>query len=140
MSKESTQWTAQFLVAAELCRRGYMVAFTNGNLTPKADMMVGTAYGAQFWVDAKGVRNRNTWRISQRPTYPSLYYILTGVGQTSKSDEFFILTDNEMVEHLSRYKRDKNRPDNWQPGFGYRYISRCKDRWDKLPPPDSISN
>jgi hypothetical protein len=29
--RQSTQWTAQFLAAAELCRRNYTVSFTTGN-------------------------------------------------------------------------------------------------------------
>jgi hypothetical protein len=37
----NTQWAAQFLVAAELTRRGHTGAFTMGNNTPVADLMVG---------------------------------------------------------------------------------------------------
>jgi hypothetical protein len=33
-----TQWATQFLVAAELIRRGYTVSFTQGNNTPVADL------------------------------------------------------------------------------------------------------
>jgi hypothetical protein len=35
-----TQWAAQFAVASELCKRGYEVSFTMGNVAPVADLMV----------------------------------------------------------------------------------------------------
>jgi hypothetical protein len=40
-----TQWAARFLVAAELVRRRYVVAFTKGNTNPMADLMVGLPRG-----------------------------------------------------------------------------------------------
>jgi len=52
--KRSATWAAQFLVAAELERHGYDVAFTMGSSTPVADLMAGhAATGEQFWVDVK---------------------------------------------------------------------------------------
>jgi hypothetical protein len=39
-SGHRTQWTAQFAVASELCKRGYEISFTMGNATPLADLMV----------------------------------------------------------------------------------------------------
>ena len=53
--RQKTQWTAQYLAASELARRGYTVSFTMGNQTPVADLMVGNLQsGNQFWVDVKG--------------------------------------------------------------------------------------
>jgi hypothetical protein len=50
-----TQWAEQFAVASELCKRGYEVAFTMGNATPLADLMVVSPVQREnFLVDVKG--------------------------------------------------------------------------------------
>ena len=62
-----TQWLAQFLVAAELTRRGYTVTFSLGNC-PVIDLMVrvpGT--NASFVVDVKGTSNKYSgWWMSRK--------------------------------------------------------------------------
>jgi hypothetical protein len=78
-----TQWTAQFLVAAELVRLGYVVSFTMGNETPLADMMVGSQQtGRTFWVYVKGSIGRNGWYAKKKASLPGLFYILVVVGDT----------------------------------------------------------
>lgn len=75
MSRKNTQsqWTAQFAVASELCRRGYTVSFTMGHNTPVADLLCATAVGEQFMVDVKGTLNakdRQDWLM--KPANPHL--------------------------------------------------------------------
>jgi len=72
----NTQWAAQFLVAAELTRRGYTVSFTMGNNTPFADLMVGAPTGKQFWVDVKGLAQKSPWLLRPKSHHPELYYVL----------------------------------------------------------------
>ena len=64
-----TQWASQFLAAAELIRRGYVVTFTTGNNTPLADLMVGTHTGEQFWVDVKGLSSKDSWNVKPKPDH-----------------------------------------------------------------------
>lgn len=59
MARHHVQWAAQFEVAAELCKRGCDVAFTMGNATPLADLMVLSPSGHTFLVDVKGQSSRN---------------------------------------------------------------------------------
>src|SRR5689334_12260291 len=94
--RRSVQWAAQFLVAAELERAGYDVAFTMGNSTPVADLMVGNPVnGDQFWVDVKGLQSRTAWWGKPKPKRPNLYYALVIVGADRNNDMFFILTQTE---------------------------------------------
>jgi hypothetical protein len=59
-----TQWAAQFGAAGELCKRGYEVAFTMGNTTPEADLMVLAPQSREmFLVDVKGQSTGSFWRI-----------------------------------------------------------------------------
>ena len=52
--RRRSQWGAQFLVASELVRRGYLVSFTMGNNTPDADPNRWQAKRKAFWTDVKG--------------------------------------------------------------------------------------
>jgi hypothetical protein len=70
-----TQWATQFLAAAELVRRKYIVSFTMGNATPVADLMVGMQDGRQFWVDVKGLQARNSFFIRPKPDHLNLFYV-----------------------------------------------------------------
>lgn len=76
LTRQATQWAAQFAVAAELCKRGCEVSFTMGNCTPLADLMVLAPSGRMFLVDVKGQSTRNFWRIKAKILHPDLYYVL----------------------------------------------------------------
>jgi hypothetical protein len=55
-SVHRTQWAAQFATASELCKRGYEVAFTMGNATPLADLMVISPTSKKnILIDVKGL-------------------------------------------------------------------------------------
>jgi hypothetical protein len=130
-----TQWTAQFLAAAELVRLGYEVSFTMGNNTPRADMMVGSQErGAPFWVDVKGSVRHNGWFIKQKAHLGRLYYILVDIGSERENDCFFILSQEELAKAVQDYSdthtvkagREKVRP---------LQVKRYKGKWKRLPKP-----
>ena len=131
--KRSSQWAAQFLVAAELERNGYEVAFTMGNATPVADLMVGhPKTGDQFWIDVKGLRAKNAWWGTAKPERPNLYYVLVFVGPDRAADRFFVLTQNEFNELIKQYGVDhpKQTPVG---GFNWTDPFRFESQWAKLP-------
>jgi len=66
-STHRTQWAAQFAVASELCKRGYEIAFTMGNATPLADLMVVSPTSKKnFLIDVKGLYKPNPCPIVNR--------------------------------------------------------------------------
>jgi hypothetical protein len=67
--RRRSQWGAQFLVASELVRRGYLVSFTMGNNTPDADLIVGKPGGKPFWIDVKGQSGKQVWLIRAIPAH-----------------------------------------------------------------------
>ena len=137
-----TQWTAQFLVAAELARRDYTVAFTLGN-TPSVDLVV-THFpsGAQFLVDVKGSASKNTWLVERegKPTVEGLYYILVYVAEKRENDRFFILTQTEARHLRDEHKRERGGTGSLDPkgrfrGFPFGAPNAFeKDCWARLPP------
>lgn len=81
LSKHSTQWAAQFAVASELCKRGYEVAFTMGNATPLADLMVVSPRKSSFLIDVKGQRTSGFWQVRDREEVrDDLYYVMAFFG------------------------------------------------------------
>lgn len=134
-----TQWSAQFLVASELVRRGYLVSFTMGNSTPDADLVVGKPRQQPFWIDVKGQSSRSAWLIKPKQSAPSLYYVLvylsplaSGDG-TREPDEFFVLSQGDTAELAAQYLLSHPRDQNKLPGFGFKDPHKFRNAWDKLP-------
>lgn len=132
-----SKWTAEFLVASELSRRGYTVAFTQGSHTPNYDLLVGTTEGKTFTVDVKGQATPSDWLIRNKKPQPNLFYILALVppgGDGRKSDQLFILTQEETRALNQKYREDHpNQREHGMSGFSWRYALPYKDAWYKLP-------
>lgn len=129
--KQSSQWAAQFLVAAEMERHGYNVAFTMGDTTPVADMMVGhPATGDQFWVDVKGLRSKNSWWGRKKEQRSNLFYVLVLVGLHRNQDRFFVLSQREFNTLADEYKAAH--PSSLG-GFGWNEPLQFEGQWGKLP-------
>jgi hypothetical protein len=136
VDKYRTQWVAQFLVAAELTRRGYIVAFTLGN-SPVFDMMVrAPSTNESFLVDVKGFANNKVgFFMSRKEQCPELYYIFVYASKDRKlnEDRFYLLTHEDVNALLD--DDEKKYPNNKVPGLGYQQLERFKDHWDTLPKP-----
>ena len=131
-----TQWAAQFLAAAELARQGYLVAFTMGNHTPMADLMVGhLESGDQFWVDVKGLSATGAWLLGEKADLPNLFYILVRVAEKRENDRFFILTQMEAKHLIGEYwtAHPNQTPTAALAGFNWGAVLDHENRWDKLP-------
>ena len=130
----STQWTAQFLVAAELSRQGYEVSFTMGSNTPVADLMVGSpTTGELFWVDVKGQKGKSGWIVRSKNPRRGLFYILTFCGTDRRKDRFFILSQRQ-AERLSKQHRiDHPKAKGLGGGFNFNAALKHEDKWDVLP-------
>jgi hypothetical protein len=132
--RQQTQWAAQFAVASELCKRGYEVAFTSGQTTPLADLMVVSPKTKQmFLVDEKGLYRRNPWLIKLKAPRKNLFYILAHVP-ADQPNEFFVLTQKRVArlvrDELTRLKR----PDDYSVlGFVWKLALPYKDAWHILP-------
>jgi hypothetical protein len=131
-SKSDVQWAAQFLVAAELARRGYTVSFTMGNTTPVADLMAGRP-GVQFWIDVKRQSTQSDWLVKPKAEHRNLLYVLVALGKDRSGDRFFVLTQDEAngLEEGYRLARPNNK--TTMPGFRFKEALAHEDRWDKLP-------
>ena len=130
-----TQWAAQFFAAAELARRGYLVALTLGN-AQRADLLVESQTGQKFSVDVKGLATHNWWLVTERNDHPD-YYILVCVPAPGKPPEYFLMTGAEMASEMDLVRQSvltkgqdwtgRGSGIHWNTGVKYR------DRWNALP-------
>jgi hypothetical protein len=139
-SPDQTQWTAQFAVASELCKRGYKVALTLGN-QPTVDLMVVSPNERSFVVDIKGQYRRNVWPVRPKPPRDNLFYIFAFVPDAGDGpNRFFVLTQQEVndsiaqgfEEYVSRDHARANVKDP-MPGVSPIFADQHENRWDKLP-------
>ena len=128
-----TQWTAQFLAAAELVRRRYVVSFTMGNDTPLADMLVGSPEGGTpFWVDVKGSIRKNGWFIKQKGLLDRLYYILVDISNKREDDSFFVMSQADLTRAVKNYS-DSHTVKVGLEKVRLAQVKCYKEKWEHLP-------
>src|SRR5258708_33582416 len=134
-SPHRTQWAAQFAVASELCKRGYEVAFTMGNGTPLADLMVVSPGSTKsFLIDVKGLYKPNPWVIKKKATRDNLYYVLAFVPDDT-NNRFFVLTQKHVNGYIRTELARLGRPDDYpMTGILWKQAVEHENRWDVLPP------
>lgn len=130
-----SKWTAEFLVAAELSRRGYTVAFTQGSHTPDYDLLAGTPGGQSFKIDVKGMAAPGVWLVSDKAPQADLFYILVLAppgGQPRGADRYFILTQAEARALTAAYRAARpNQQAGWS-GFNWADALPYEGAWGKL--------
>jgi len=132
LTRQATQWTAQFAVAAELCKRGCEVSFTMGNCTPLADLMVLAPNGRMFLIDVKGQSTPNFWRIKAKAERTDLFYVLCYVGDPSRN-RFFPMSQTTLLALMEKYRTSGVKYDERFSGFNWGDAKPYESLWDQLP-------
>jgi len=132
--RHMTQWAAQFAVASELCKRGYEVAFTQGNATPLADLMcVSPETKTMFLIDVKGLFRPSQWMVKDKPAREGLFYILALVPQGA-ANQFWVVPQADINKMLAAYRASGIKYLPTHPSsFNWTTPAAFKDRWDILP-------
>jgi hypothetical protein len=134
--KYQTQWAAQFFVAAELTRRGNLVALTLGN-AKEVDLLVISQGGIKYGIDVKGLSSKNFWLIKYREPKPDLYYILTYIPAKFKPPEYYILSSSDLMTEIALLKSAiLTKGGSWSDqteGVNWSQVLKYRDRWDALP-------
>jgi len=156
-----TKQTGEYLVAAELCRRGMVAATFTGNV-PHYDIIASNTHGQVRHVQVKAIASSG-WQLSidrfaevstegdkqvlgeSRPSaVPGLVFVfvkLKGTGQ----DRFFIVTWEELSEiliadyaaYLAKHGgvRPRN-PKSKHCGLSLESLKPFEDRWKRLSSPE----
>jgi len=146
---EQTQWSATYLVAAELTRRGYRVGWPMGN-APVTDLLVESPKGESFYVDVKGGSYKPSvksyWHLVQKDrvkgqSLPSLFLIFVRIDPNPLiSADFYILSHQELIELNKQMESTfpsvsrKGLPyKDFSPGFRPSDLLPHKGKWQSLP-------
>jgi hypothetical protein len=129
--RKITQKAAEELVASELSKRGYEVAYL-GAYHPIADFAVMAPSGERFVVNAKGHAKPSDWAYGDKPDHDKLYYILVELTPTPSC--FYILTQSQSKALCAKYLIEHPRNRNiHRGGFSRKDPHPFKDAWDVLP-------
>jgi hypothetical protein len=135
-SRYHTQWAAQFYVAAELTRRGYLIALTLGN-AKATDLLVSSDSGKHFRVEVKGQSKRNFWLYERVEPRDDLFYIFVAIGKVGEHPRFNVLSSAEAMTEYDEYKRayPPAQWEKWKGWWGMKWQTAFKyeNQWEKLP-------
>ena len=140
-TNQQTQWSAQFFVAAELTRRGYLVTFTLGN-APGNDLIVKSPEGKPFLVEIKGLKAANAWFLRQIEINLNLFYFFVVIPpivdlKKAESPRLFIMTSQEAMAEVENYKRKilkkGGKYHENMGGFNWSDVLVHEDKWEKIP-------
>lgn len=135
-SRYSTQWAGQFYVAAELCKREFLMSFPLG-YAKETDLMVTSPKGTAFRVEVKTQRTRNFWRYKQRDVSKDLFYIFVYLNEIEQNPKFYILTSKEARlewdEYYVRHPKEGRKPTDYGLGTSFRSIEKYEANWRTLP-------
>jgi len=149
----------EFLVAAELCRRGVLATPFAGNV-PHYDIIASGQWGGHLPIQVKAI-NGTSWQFDMRrfvkitragqrqvigqalpPPYPGLHVVLVALrGPKRPVDRFFILRWAELRDLMVRCHREylgkhhgvrPRNPDSFHAALSEGLLERFEQRWDIL--------
>lgn len=133
MGTYDTQWTGQFYVAYELCRRGYRIALTHGNM-PQTDIIAVSPGGVSFRIEVKSMKAANFWRYKKHEVEEDIFYFFVIANKKLKIPRVSILSSQEAMTEYDNYKNahpTSRQEGQW--GALDTTIRKYVDQWEKLP-------
>jgi hypothetical protein len=133
-----TQWTGQFAVAAELTRRGYLVAIPLGNL-PARDLQCESPSGKSFSVQVKSLSSKTFFPLQKNfleKEKKNLYFVFVYIPEKYNQPlEYFILSHKQLLNVWKKEKKKQiGKPHKeWAEGVFYKALFDFKNRWEILP-------
>lgn len=113
----------EFLVAAELCRRGLIATPFSGNV-PYYDIVASDEYGGHLVVQVKAV-NKSSWQFDSskfveitmdgdrqilgseiKDPFPNLYCVFVALRELESRDRYFIFSWSELRTVIVNHHRD----------------------------------
>lgn len=121
-STKLTGAVGEFLVSAELCRRGLLATPFSGNV-PHYDIITSDEHGGHVVIQVKTI-NRGNWHLDLRKfieismegdrqnlgapmcePYPGLYCVFVALGDTNKSDRYFVFSWKDLRDLVINHHR-----------------------------------
>lgn len=106
----------EFLVAAELCRRGWVATPFAGNV-PHYDIIASNEKGRHLAIQVKAISHNSSWQFDAkkfvainmegnrqrvgarlRPPYPNLFCVFVALGEDFQGDRYFVFSWEKLGE------------------------------------------
>ena len=128
----TTNLAAEFHVASQLLRLGYIATVTLGN-TKEIDLIVAHPDGRTVTIDSKGLKNTTNWPLNPKLVRDTHFFALVCYrNRLTKLDfhpEVFIVPSVQVHSVLSRWS---GRPDISCVGYSKLRNSQYKEAWHLL--------
>ncbi len=157
-ANQLTKQVGEYLVAAEVCRRGFIATTFTGNV-PHYDIIASNDTGRHQAIQVKAIKSRSEWQFDVRhfadikldgqrqavgePTatpYPDLVCVLVRLGGYG-ADEFYVLTWEDLQKiaiadysgYLARHDNVRpKKPESFHMALSTEQIAAYRDKWDVL--------
>jgi hypothetical protein len=129
------QLTAQFFVAAELSRRGYVVSLKSVSAT-FSELDVQSPAGKGFTVRVQGQSTRTFFPIQKRSPHPTVFYILVHLPPKLAAPRFFVFTSDELMRRREEYRKLTESRGSYHEelgGISWTTALQNEEEWDVLP-------
>lgn len=155
-STKLTGATGEFLVSAQLCRRGLIATPFAGNV-PHYDIIASSEHGGHLAIQVKAI-NKTSWQFNvsnfadirmdgdkqiigkrKKEPYPNLFCIFVSLGNNHTEDRYFIFSWNDLAEiitnnhrrYLEKHKgvRPKS-PKSTHSSVDISSLEKFEDNWD----------
>jgi hypothetical protein len=102
----STNLAAEFFVASQLHRLGYIVTLTLGN-TKEVDLLVAHPDGRTITIDVKGLKNKTNWPLTLKLIRSTHFFALVSYVNHFNDMEFqpeiFVIPSTQISKVLTRW-------------------------------------
>lgn len=157
-STKLTGAIGEFLVSAELCRRGLLATPFSGNV-PHYDIIASDELGGHVVIQVKAI-NKVNWQFDARrfveitmdgdrqilgslvsEPYPSLYCVFVALGGSNKSDRYFVFSWEDLrsiiVRHHQAYLEKHGgvrpkAPESTHCSISISEFETFEDQWDQI--------
>jgi hypothetical protein len=152
-----TKQVGEYLVAAEVCRRGFIATTFTGNV-PHYDIIASNATGRHQAIQVKAIAS-SAWQFDlrdfvdirldgrrqvvgepTRPPYPDLVCVFVRLRKNG-ADEFYVLTWKDLQKHIIAGHRDHlarhggvrpKKYDSFHSAIRPESVATHRDKWDTL--------
>lgn len=131
---QTTNLAAEFFVASQLYRQGYIVTITLGH-TKEIDLIIAHPDGRTVTIDVKGLKNKTNWPLKPKLIQRDHFFVLVSyVNQyhdVTTQPEVYVVLSRKVKSLLGGWS---GRPEVTAVGYNRVKDGPFKDAWDLLFP------
>lgn len=129
MDKNKTNLAGEFFVAAELSKRGFIVALTLGN-AKEVDILIRTSNDKNIAVQVKALKKLDCFDLAVDKVKNEIIYVFVSLNNIGQIPDFYILKGSDLLESQEHFYGASLKTQRQTVNQGP--LHEHKDRWDKF--------